>query len=368
MHIGFLTADLSHRHGWAHHNLSLLLALRRAGIEMTVVTARNSPDVEGMTLHRLLPNTYPAEKYSLLKSLLAARGIGGVLRGCDIIHSLIEPYAPAGAWVVAGRPFFVTAHGSYVDMLPQRRQPAGSIYRWALRRGRLVCVSSYTAKVAREVLGDINPVVIPNGIDPARFANLPPANVQKQGPTVLSVGAVKLRKGTLELVRAMAIVRESLPDVHCVIIGSLDASPGYTEQIRAEINLLGLDEHVHLLGHVPEETLLAWYGAADVFVLPSMNVGRKFEGYGLTYMEASAAGLPVIGTTDCGAEDAIVDGETGLLVPQSDVTAALPAAIMSLLTNPQLAAQMGAAGRERAQHQTWDRTASQMIALYERVL
>jgi phosphatidylinositol alpha-1,6-mannosyltransferase len=119
---------------------------------------------------------------------------------------------------------------------------------------------------------------------------------------------------------------------------------------------------------VPEETLLAWYGAADVFALPSMNVGRKFEGYGLTYLEASAAGLPVIGTTDCGAEDAIINGKTGLLISQTDVTSALPTAIMSLLTDPQQAVQMGAAGHEHAQHQTWDRVAQRVMALYEQQL
>jgi glycosyltransferase involved in cell wall biosynthesis len=98
-----------------------------------------------------------------------------------------------------------------------------------------------------------------------------------------------------------------------------------------------------------------------------MNAGGKFEGFGLTHLEASAAGLPVIGTTDCGAEDAIVDGVTGLLVSQSAVTAALPGAIINLLTDPVRAKQMGAAGQERAQTQTWNRVAQRMIEVYENV-
>ena len=53
--------------------------------------------------------------------------------------------------------------------------------------------------------------------------------------------------------------------------------------------------------------------------MASLNVGWKFEGFGLTLLEASAAGLPVIGTRDCGAEDAVIEGETGLLVAQSDL-------------------------------------------------
>jgi phosphatidylinositol alpha-1,6-mannosyltransferase len=85
---------------------------------------------------------------------------------------------------------------------------------------------------------------------------------------------------------------------------------------------------------------MSWYGSAHVFALPSLNVGWKFEGYGLAHLEASAAGLPVIGTTDCGAADAIDDGVTGLLVTQAQVAERLPAAIIRLLSDPALAAQM----------------------------
>jgi glycosyltransferase involved in cell wall biosynthesis len=368
MHIGFLASDLSHRHGWAHYSLSLIRALQRAGVQMTVIAAENCPEVEGVELHRLLPASYPAEKNLLLNSLLTAPTVGRLLGDCDIIHALIEPYAPLGAWVADNRPFYVTAYGSYVVILPRRRWPAGAFYRWSFRRARaLACISSYTAKIARQTLPDVRAVYVPDsiGVDADYFANLPHDGVERRGPTVLAVGAVKLRKGTLELVRAMYAVRQSMPDVQCVILGSLDAEPSYSQQVRAEINTLRLDDCVHLLGHVPEATKLAWYGAADVFALPSLHVGRKFEGFGLVYLEAGAAGLPAIGTYDCGAEDAIEHGVTGLLVPQSDVTLALADAIISLLNDPARAAQMGAAGRARAQHQTWDRAAQQVIALYE---
>jgi phosphatidyl-myo-inositol dimannoside synthase len=368
MKLGLLAADLSHRHGWAHHCLSLILALRRAGVQMTIITARNSPDVDGLEFQRLLPDTNPMERHLLLKSLRSAPEIGRRLRGCDLVHAMIEPYAPVGAWVAAGRPFLITAHGSYIDLLARRRY-AGPIYRRLFQRARvIVCVSRYTAKVIQETLPGVPTAVINNAIDPTRFTDLPQGAVEKRGPTVLAVGAVKMRKGTLELVRAMPAVRAAVPDAQCVIIGSLDAELGYSHQVTAEINLLGLQDCVHLLGHVPEATKLAWYGAADVFALPSLHVGRKFEGFGLTYLEASAAGLPVIGTRDCGAEDAIEHGVTGLLVPQSGVTAALADAIIDLLRDPARAAQMGAAGRERAQNQTWDNAARDWLALYEKHL
>ncbi|HLV36915.1 MAG TPA: glycosyltransferase family 4 protein [Spirillospora sp.] len=366
MYLGLLASDLSHRHGWAHHCLSLIRALQRAGVQMTVITSHNSPDVDGIEQHRLLPDTNPMQKNLLLHSLLRAPEVGRLLRDCDVIHAMIEPYAPVGAWIAAGRPFVVTAHGSYIDLLMRRRKPVGTIYRWSFKRALpIVCVSHYTARVIGDLLPDARLEVINNAVDPAQFANLSKDAVQKRGPTVLAVGAVKLRKGTLELVRAMPAVRAAVPDVQCVIIGSTDAEPGYSHQVAAEINVLGLQDCVHLLGHVSEETKLAWYGAADVFALPSMNVGRKFEGFGLIYLEASASGLPVIGTRGSGAEDAIEHGVTGLLVPQSGVTGALADAIISLLRDPARASQMGAVGRASVQNRTWDSAAQQWLALYE---
>lgn len=365
MRVGLLAADLSHAHGWAHYSLSLLLALRAAGADVTVIAARNSPDVDGVAVHRLLPALVPAQRGLIAAQLRAVPALRAALRGCAVVHAAVEPFALAAAWSAGGRPLFVTAHGSYTGLLARRRWPAGALYRRALCRGTLVCVSQYTAQSAASALPGARAVVIPNGIDPARFSHLPPLAAPKRGPTVLAVGAVKPRKGTLELVRALAAVRRTIPDVQGVIIGTLDVEPGYAAQVRAEIAALGLADSVHLLGHVPEAELLAWYGAADAFVLPARAVDGRFEGFGLAYLEAGAAGLPVIGTTDGGAADAVEDGVTGLLLPPAQVTDALPGAIVALLSDPARAAQMGAAGRARARAQTWARAAQQTLALYE---
>ncbi len=369
MHIGLLTADLSHAHGWAHHCLSLIQALQRAGVQLSVITARNSPEVANITALPILPETNPITKNLLVKVMQQTPAVRDGLRDCDLIHAMIEPYAPVGAWISGRRPFLVTAHGSYIDLLPRRRWPVGVAYRWSFQHAQsIICVSQYTARVAQRELPGATTTVIPNGIDPARFENLPRGAVDKLGPTILSVGAVKLRKGTLELVRAMKAVRNDMPDVQCVIIGSLDAEPAYTQQVLAEINLLQLQDHVHLLGHVPEATLKGWFGAADIFVMPSMNVGRKFEGFGLTHLEASAAGLPIIGTAGCGAEDAVEHEVTGLLVSQDHIATELPSAILSLLDDPPRARQMGAAGKLHTRELTWDQSAQQLLQVYEQTL
>jgi phosphatidyl-myo-inositol dimannoside synthase len=365
MRIGFLTSDMVHGHGWGHHNLSLLQALRRAGVELTVVAPRNSPPIEGIPVLAVLPMIVPRESGFIPKMALQFPHVRRLLHDCDIIHAAIEPFAPLAAWAAGSRPLFVTGHGSYVRF-DKQRWPLNTLYRQAFAQAHVVCISHYTARVLASILPNARTSVVNNGVDARRFAHLPPLTTPKRGPTVLSVGAVKERKGTLPLVQAMAAVCQQMPDAQCVIIGSTDGD--YAQHMKETIVMLGLQDNVHLLGRVPDETLLGWYGAADVFVLPSINADWKFEGYGLVHMEASAAGLPVIGTTDCGAEDAIDDGVTGLLLPQHTLADRLPQAILALLSDPVRAQQMGAAGREKAQRQTWDHVAEQMITLYEQEL
>ena len=292
----------------------------------------------------------------------------GLLRDCDILHCTIEPYAILAAAVAAGRPLFLTAHGSYVNLPRMRRFPVGALYRRAFERARLICVSRHTAQVARQLMPAARAHVINNGVDVGRFLEPPALTVDKRGPTVMTAGGIKPRKGTLELVEAMAAVRERLPRAACLIMGDAQRGSAYTAAVERRIDELGLRENVKIMGFVEDELMRAWLAAADVFALPAMNDGLWFEGFGLVLVEAGAAGTAVVGTDGCGAADAIEHGETGLVISQERIAEALPRALLRLLENPQEAARMGAAGRLRAQKRTWASVADQVIALYEEAL
>lgn len=365
LHIGLLAADLTHRHGWAHYSISLLAALRRAGAEVTVLAPKNSPLSTEADVLPILPTLDPLEAGMLGAQLRLTLHARRALAGCDVIHSAVELYAPLAALIAGRRPLVITGHGTYVR-LPRRGGAGGQLYRRAFQRATLACVSHFTAHEAQLALPGVYTIVIPNGIDAARFAALPPA--EKDGRTVLFVGAVKPRKGVLALVGAMARVREQIPGARCLIAGALDQEPGYVAQVREAISALGLADSVELLGRLPAAELLPLYAAADVFALPSLNLNGKFEGFGLALLEASAAGLPVIGSRGCGAEDAVRAGETGLLISQDAIEDGLTAAIIRLLTHPDERQRMGAAGRAFASAQTWDAAAGSLIALYQRLL
>lgn len=363
MHIGFLTSDLSTDNGWANYSLSLIRALHQRGIRTTVITAHNSPKVE-FDIIPILPAITPPERASLFKSLRLIPRVKSLLADCDLIHATAEPYAPLAHAIAGKRPYGVTAHGSYINLPVMRRFPAGQLYRRAFRNAHLICVSQYTAQVARQIMPDTHPTVINNGVDSTRFLSPPALPEAKTRPTIITSGGIKPRKGTLPLVEAMAIVREQVPDVQCLVMGSRNEQSGYFQKVQDAITRLNLRDTIKLMGFVDDDLLLAWMAAADVFVLPSINDGWRFEGFGLVVLEASASGTAVIGTDNCGVADAIQHNHTGLIVSQANIAEALPRAILDLLTHPEKAKAMGQAGREYTRTQSWDHVASQVLDVY----
>ncbi len=367
MRIGLLTSDLSAKNGWATYSLNLLRQIQARGIETTVACACNSPPVD-FPVSPLLPPVSPPGRHTLFKSLGQMPALRALLRDCDIIHCTAEPYAIAAAAVAGPRPLFITAHGSYINLPRMRRFPVGQLYRRAFARAQLICVSRHTARVARELLPGARTHVINNGLDAAAYLRPPTLQVEKTGPTVITLGEIKPRKGSLQLVEAMATVREQLPKAQCLIMGNPQYGSAYTARVQRRIAELDLQETVHILGFVTDAVKRAWFAAADVFALPAMNDGLFFEGFGLVLLEAGAAGTAVIGTDGCGVADAIEDGFSGLVISQENVAAELPRALLTVLEDPALAARLGAAGRQRAKKQTWQAVADQVIALYQTAL
>ena len=367
MRIGLLSSDLSTNNGWATYSLNLIRQLQARGIAVTVACARNSPAVD-FEIRRLLPAVAPPERHTFLKSMALIPRLRRLMRECDIVHCTIEPYAILAAAVAGRRTLVLTAHGSYINLPRMRPFPVGSLYRRALERAELICVSHYTAQLAREQMPGAQVHVINNGVDIARFLEPPALLVKKEGPTVVTAGGVKPRKGTLQLVEAIGVVRERLPQVQCLILGNPQRNSPYTAKVERRIAELGLRDNVRLMGFVDDDLMRAWLAAADVFALPAMNDGWWFEGFGLVLVEAGAAGTAVVGTDGCGVADAIAPGETGLVVSQANVAQELPRALLDLLENPAKAAKLGAAGRLRAQKQTWASVAEQVIGLYQGAL
>jgi len=152
------------------------------------------------------------------------------------------------------------------------------------------------------------------------------------------VGAVSRlawKKGIRHLLEATPRILEAVPDAHVVIAGD---GPLRSE-LEAQAAALGVRDRVLFLGSRPDT--IALMAAFDVFVLPSV-----VEGMSNALLEAMAVGRPVVATDVGGNPEVVVDGETGLIVPPNDPHQ-LAASIQKLLEAPELAAEMGAAGRQR---------------------
>jgi glycosyltransferase involved in cell wall biosynthesis len=159
------------------------------------------------------------------------------------------------------------------------------------------------------------------------------------------------RKRVEDLLTAAALLRARIPDLHVRIVGR---GPRWDALIRLHAEL-GLGPSAALLGDVTLERLAEEYVNADVFCLPSVQ-----EGFGIVFLEAMAAGLPVVACRAAAIPEVVADGTTGLLTAPRD-PGALAAALEHLLRDPERAQRLGREGRRRVGEFTPRRVAEQFL-------
>jgi phosphatidylinositol alpha-1,6-mannosyltransferase len=182
-------------------------------------------------------------------------------------------------------------------------------------------------------------------------------------PVVVCVSRLVPRKGQDALIYAWPRVLKAVPDAALLLVGGGPYRPAL-EKLRAERGVTG---SVWITGEVPWAELPAHYDAGNVFAMPcrTRRHGLDVEGLGIVYLEASATGLPVIAGDSGGAPDAVLAGETGLVVDGRSVTA-VAGSVVELLRNPAGAAAMGEKGRAWIEREwRWAVQARRFAALLE---
>lgn len=285
------------------------------------------------------------------------------------LKSMIQAYGPdlvtthsskagivgrlAARW--AGVPCLFTVHGwAFIDTV---RQPVRSIYRW-MERGsahlaeRIICVSDQVHGMG--VAAGIDPakmVVVHNGMpEVAPTLRADPAGKE---PRAIMVARFAAPKDHATLIRAMALV----PDLRLDFVGD---GPD-EEAARALARELGLTNRITFLGRRNDVAELL--ARAHIFVLSSLS-----EGFPCSTLEAMRAGLPVIVSDAGGAGEAVVEGETGFVVPRADVQA-LAGRLAALAADADLRARMGAEGRRLYEAEfSFERMYRKTLAVYEGIL
>ncbi|MFC6638534.1 glycosyltransferase [Sulfitobacter sp. JBTF-M27] len=245
----------------------------------------------------------------------------------------------------------------------QRRQTG--LTRWLIRRmDAVVATSDRTAEYLEN-----DAQVIMHGIDLEGFS--PPQDradlrqklgLPADGILIGCYGRIRSSKGTDVFVTAMTDALKNL-DAHALVMGrAVEKDRGFLNDLKTTVQTAGLADRIHFLPEVPVEDMADWYRVLDLYVAP-----QRWEGFGLTPIEAMACGVPVIATR-VGAFEQIVTKDTGALVAPDDPEA-LAKAIAQAFEPPHRVREWARNARPHvAEHFAIEREAAELIALYRRLL
>jgi glycosyltransferase involved in cell wall biosynthesis len=384
MRVLFLTDSLSDLDGVGRYAMRLIAAMeaQTPGMEVHVLLSRkHRPTSSQVPKHWRVEVALPPDYFFYMSParywvwrLLSTWKAWRAARRADVVHAIKDfPHNQVAldAARLAGKPCVATAHGTYTiqPVLSERHgNRARRVYRGF---ARIVSVSNYTRRRLLELmpeLGGDKVVVIPNCVSAEHY--VAPREVGEQPwhgkRFTLGIGEVKERKGHHLALEAWCKVAQEHTDLHHFLVGRR-GEDDYEASLVAMAREAGVADRLHLLGNIDEDEKIDLLQRAEVFIhTPVTASDGGFEGFGIVYLEASAAGTPVVGTLDCGAEDAVVDGETGLLVDQRPE--AVETALRRLCGDAGLRARLGAVGMAHAASATWEVNAVRVLELYGEAL
>jgi phosphatidylinositol alpha-1,6-mannosyltransferase len=310
----------------------------------------------------------------LWQHLRVASQVRGLLSRRDgLVHcarALPEGVAAMVARLCGGAPYVCWTHGEDLASAMTSRELTfltRCVYRVAaaaLANSRNTATMLAALGVPEHKIHIVHPAVDADRFHPRVDGSLVRRRYAGSGDILLlSVGRLQRRKGHDVAIQALAALRDRLPNLRYVIAGDGEE--------RARLEALaaahGVQDRVFFAGTISDDDLPAFYAASDIFLLPNRVDDGDIEGFGIVFLEAAAAGKPVIGGDSGGVPEAVERDVTGLLVDGASV-AAVAAAIADLATSEERRGRMGLAGRVRAHRCfSWQRAAVAVSELQRRV-
>jgi alpha-maltose-1-phosphate synthase len=365
-------------------------------IEHLVAALRSLPSGPEIDVHCFGDPRRDATAHAVPPGLREANGalqavgvdveIAGALGAADLVHSHTWYANGAGllAALVHGVPHVVTAH-SLEPRRPWKADQLGGGYRlssWVERNAYLaadavIAVSHGMRSDVLDAYPDLDPDrvhVVGNGVDAEAYRPVQAPDVVRglgvdpDRPYALFVGRITRQKGVMHL---LAAAEQLPPEAGLVLCAGAPDTPGERQQVADAVAQLQARRSgvVWIEAMLPREQLVPLITGATVFVVPSV-----YEPLGIVNLEAAACGTAVVASAVGGIPEVVDDGRTGLLVPYDPEAVAafesgLAARITELLADPERAAAMGAAGRERVLAEFgWPAIAQQTVEVYSKVL
>lgn len=368
MRIALFSSTADAKNGYGNITVEFCRALRGLGIDFTLFL----PAAEKAFHAKYIPEI-PAE-FSLPpyifemknpKSLLYLTSID--VSAYDVVHSLLDfPYCFLAARSAKkyGKPFMMGSQGTY-GVVPLLRFPDRIAMEYAYGQARKIIVPSEFTKdiILKHTKKPYDIYVLHNGVNFPRFEaprDVSAIRAQYPGKKIfLTVGGLKERKGQDLTIESLGILKKSFDDFVYLLVGDGEMKSLWEAKARE----CGVADKVFFLGSKDGEELVQYFHACDVYVHTPKVVHYNFEGFGIVYLEAGACGKPSVATDAGGVADAVVDGETGLILPDNDKEA-IAKALLKLCTDEPLRQRLGAAGKEYARGHDWATIVRRYKALY----
>lgn len=366
MRVCFFAHQLDPKAGWGRLLTSMSEELQKLGVSVTYCLEK----AESSESIRIVD----VRVFSVKKIVAFFRTISVLrdsFRRVDIVH-VFDP-VPYGilatiANIGLNKPMVIHAIGTY-SMFQRGRPFKNALIRWVYRKATAIIVVSDFVKSQIEKDGYTLPpsVIIPVGVDVERFSSIEQSSsfVPVPGSYILSIGALKERKGFHITIQAFAKIAQIFPSLQLVIVGA-DYRDGYKEKLMHLAEEKGVLDRVHFLSNLSDNELRSTYTHAELFVMCPITTDSAIEGFGMVYLEANATGLPVVGTRKTGAEEAIQDGKNGYLAEGTPDDVAEK--IQLILKDPELRERMSQEGKSYVQRFTWLKVAQMVINVYNKII
>lgn len=340
------------------HIAQLADHLRARGHEVRILAPADGPVEAGViALGRTIGVAYNGSVARMAFGPRVAARVRVALRRAhpDVVH-VHEPFAPSAAMLagmVARVPVVATFHAAAESRAYRVARPALQPL-WK-KIAIKIAVSAAARDTVESVFGG-GARIIPNGVECARFARIPPPDPSNR--TVLFTGRLEKRKGPQVLLAAARAVRREVHGARFVIAGDGPLRKELEGDVPAD-----LADAVTFTGRFSEQDRDALLSLCQVVCLPALGG----ESFGYTLVEAMAAGRAVVASSIRGYAAVARDGVDGLLVPPEDPRA-LADALVKVLEDPAASAQMGAAGRARARTFDWPIVAADIEDVYREAI
>lgn len=275
-----------------------------------------------------------------------------------LIHAYQASQAAGGGWLLKWKypkiPFMVTVQeGKVLNEQPWLMK----FFRYLVfkKADEVTVISNYLAQYVKSQNSKVPVSIIPNGVDLNKFK---PNNNHLDSKTIITSSRLVEKNGVGDLIEAMVVVKNKIPDAKLKIIGDGPLK----ENLKLKTKKLNLENNIDFLGEISNDLLPEYLSEADVFVRPALS-----EGLGTAFLEAMASGLPVIGTPVGGIPDFLKDGETGLFCEVGNPDD-IAGKIIKLLEDVDLRNKLAHNGRRLVEEKyDWDLIASEFKNIYERV-